>query len=95
MLAKITSLRHVRLNSQGYDSDGRYWGNGSPLYRAEIETDNDCWTTETRASDPTEALVAIANKLRYSTRFGHSGATEITYRGRRIKVYGMESLNSV
>lgn len=28
-------MRKIRLNSGGYDADGRYWGIGAPLYRAE------------------------------------------------------------
>lgn len=29
-------LRKVRLNSQGYDSDGRYWGCGEQLWELEL-----------------------------------------------------------
>jgi hypothetical protein len=31
------SLRHVRLNSGGYDSSGAYWGAGAPLYAYDAE----------------------------------------------------------
>lgn len=34
---RITMLRHVRLNRQGYDSQGRYFGRGLPLYRFEYQ----------------------------------------------------------
>lgn len=40
------TLRRVALNAGGYDSTGRYWGRGAPLYRAEDEAGN---TWETRA----------------------------------------------
>ncbi len=40
------TLRRVALNAGGYDSAGRYWGRGAPLYRAEDEAGN---TWETRA----------------------------------------------
>jgi hypothetical protein len=33
----ITTLRRVRINNQGYDSSGNYWGVGMPLYHYELE----------------------------------------------------------
>lgn len=35
LLRGRVSLRHVRLDSGGYDSGGAYWGHGIPLYYAE------------------------------------------------------------
>lgn len=31
-MADIWYVRHVRINSQGYDSSGSYWGTGAPLF---------------------------------------------------------------
>jgi hypothetical protein len=31
------ALSRVRLNSQGYDSYGSYWGHGAPLWRVECD----------------------------------------------------------
>jgi len=48
------SLRKVRLNTGGYDSDGCYWGVGEPLYFAQ---DDEGMTQETfRASCRAEAI---------------------------------------
>ena len=35
------SLRRVRLDSQGYDPSGRYWGAGAPLWLAEGQEGED------------------------------------------------------
>jgi len=46
------SLYRVRLNSQGYNSDGRYFGIGDPVYRAD---DEDCTFEHVRAKSRAEA----------------------------------------
>lgn len=32
-MATYVSLTRVRINAQGYDREGRYWGVGEPIYR--------------------------------------------------------------
>lgn len=39
MLHTNYSLRRHRLNRQGYDSSGAYWGSGNPLYVLEFRAD--------------------------------------------------------
>ena len=36
-------LERVRLDNGGYDSTGKYWGVGQPLYRAYDDLDNDSY----------------------------------------------------
>lgn len=33
----VTSAARVRLNRDGYDCRGEYWGDGAPLYRVTVE----------------------------------------------------------
>ena len=40
MLPAFVRLARVRLDSQGYDSGGAYWGNGAPLYVAQDDDGN-------------------------------------------------------
>jgi hypothetical protein len=47
--AEDSYLRRVRLNSQGYDAQGCYYGTGAPLYRAEAfwrSPDSGAWQSE-------------------------------------------------
>lgn len=56
-------LRKVRINKSGYDSTGRYWGIGAPLYRYQsVETHDNghCWKEGyIRAKDRDEAKATI------------------------------------
>lgn len=59
------SLVKVRLNGQGYDSNGSYWGVGLPLYRYEFintSVDNTTYTDHIRAQTREHAKLIVRSK---------------------------------
>lgn len=56
-------LRRVRLNRGGYDSFGRYWGTGAPLYQFwnEPAPGGGCKSGTIRAADRDAAKAIIAS----------------------------------
>jgi hypothetical protein len=57
---KFTAAR-VRLTKGGYDSRGKYWGVGAPLYL--VENNPDGWYQYVRAHSAVEAIrIACAHK---------------------------------
>jgi hypothetical protein len=54
------SLVRIRLNRQGYDENGTYWGSGSPLYRAECAEDTG-FLYYLRADDRNDAKTVLKN----------------------------------
>jgi hypothetical protein len=58
-LTKDIRIRRVRVNNQGYTSDGTYYGSGAPLY--EVEDDNSGTTLMLRAAGPSEARALLSN----------------------------------
>lgn len=67
---KRVRTERVRLNRGGYDSRGRYWGIGAPLYR--VYDDEGTIDTHVRAQDSAEARrkVATENGFRHRRREG-------------------------
>jgi hypothetical protein len=76
------SLQRIRLNSGGYDSAGRYYGIGAPVYHASADYETGektslgytIWETEThtfRAEDRTHAKQIVRAKFaaHYDVRF--------------------------
>lgn len=61
------TISRVRLNGQGYDSSGRYWGTGLPLF--EIETNG--WTEGFWST--TFILSAVPELLGQSTNLASFG----------------------
>jgi hypothetical protein len=55
------SLQRVRINSQGYDSSGQYYGRGAPLYRAESKLTGH--VIELRAGDRKTAKEKLCQAL--------------------------------
>ncbi len=54
MVVKITAHR-VRIDRGGYDSGGRYWGTGAPLYEVENDNHGHVVTKHVRAQSASEA----------------------------------------
>lgn len=52
-------LQRVRLNQDGYDAGGAYWGVGKPLYWAADDGDMELWL---RAWNRTEAKQHVLSK---------------------------------
>jgi hypothetical protein len=67
------TLRRVRLDAGGYDTTGRYWGRGAPLFRAECEETGDTW--ETRAQDRDHAVAMFERHFPHGKiiRHGYAG----------------------
>ena len=51
----------IRLNSQGYDSHGRYYGTGAPLYN--ITDDSGLLDVTTRSSGAAGAKIKVLERL--------------------------------
>jgi hypothetical protein len=47
----IVKIARVKVDRQGYDRHGRYWGVGPRLYRADIDDGETVRTVHTRAYD--------------------------------------------
>lgn len=61
-------LRHVRINSGGYDAGGAYWGLGAPLwYCYDAETAGDQVAAYFRAKDREAAKAHVLEKLPEAT----------------------------
>ena len=57
---KITCER-IRLSKGGYETNGRYWGVGAPLYRITyFSPGEECFTEEYRAESAKEARAMFA-----------------------------------
>ena len=54
-------VRRVYLNTQGYDSSGRYWGAGSPLFWA-FSDDEHCVEMHMRAFSRDGAIDSVLRK---------------------------------
>ncbi len=69
----IVSLTKVRLNRGGYDSRGRYWGVGQPLYQYDVGDTRGGFIMNDyiRAIDRAHAKDLIRRRLgsRYDVRF--------------------------
>lgn len=66
-------LAKVRLNRSGYDSRGRYFGTGRPLYRAEAEVCGKDREVYVRASTRTEAKSEAQSELKRYSKWPHCG----------------------
>lgn len=64
-------LSKVRLNRGGYDSRGRYYGTGRPLYRAEAEVCGKDREVHVRASSRKEATAEAKAELQKYTKWPH------------------------
>lgn len=70
--AKRFPVARVRLNRNGYDSHGRYYGTGAPLF--EVSDEDDDLTTRVRAASAAEARKkAIAEWMRSQNWSGEYG----------------------
>ena len=65
--------RRVRLNSQGYDAQGSYWGHGAPLFFAERVSDGE--SDYVRAADAAHAREILAKRLGADLRAPRFGGT--------------------
>lgn len=74
------TVRRVRLNSQGYESDGSYYGSGMPLYRM-VDKESGDYLAEFRASDRTSALLKAQEYTAEAQRIGVRVATVAGFRG--------------
>ena len=54
------SVSRIRLNGGGYDSRGRYWGGGAPLYH--VASDYDSINYELRADCRLSAVAEVARR---------------------------------
>lgn len=62
-------IERIRINRQGYDSSGRYWGVGAPLFSAyDGDTFGDIYTDTFRAADR-DAAKAHVRKRHPNARF--------------------------
>ena len=59
------ALRRIRINAQGYDAGGAYWGVGAPLYWAGTESGD--WEAYFRARDREAAKRYVAEQLTGAT----------------------------
>jgi hypothetical protein len=66
-------LSKVRLNRGGYDSRGRYYGTGKPLYKAEAEVCGKDREVHVRASSRTEAKREAESELKRYAKWPHCG----------------------
>jgi hypothetical protein len=77
---KLLATR-VRLDRQGYDRHGRYYGVGAPVYR--VEADNNWEFTEVRASDAksarAKALPEIERKISIAQANAERGRRQYGY----------------
>lgn len=62
-------LRRVRVDRQGYDENGRYWGVGPPLFMAEDAEDYRLYAETFRATDRETAKDRVRRKYRPDVRF--------------------------
>lgn len=58
------TLKRVPINRQGYDSSGRYWGTGAPLYYYEDYETGDI-SGYLRAHSKADAVQGLANAVKY------------------------------
>jgi hypothetical protein len=54
------SVSRIRLNAGGYDSSGRYWGGGAPLYH--VASEYDSVNFELRAADRAAAVAEVSRR---------------------------------
>lgn len=76
-------LSKVRLNRGGYDSRGRYYGTGKPLYRAEAVVCGKDREVTVRASSRTEAKHEAESELKRYAKWPHCGGAYGRAGGRR------------
>jgi hypothetical protein len=74
------TVRRVRLNSQGYESDGQYWGSGMPLYRM-VEKESGDYLAEFRAADRPRALAKAQEYTAKGERLGVPVGAVARYHG--------------
>jgi hypothetical protein len=53
------TVRKVRINQGGYESDGTYFGSGLPVYRA-VDLATGDYLATTRANDRADAIAKLA-----------------------------------
>lgn len=78
-------LSKVRLNRGGYDSRGRYYGTGKPLYKAEAEVCGKDREVHVRASSRNEAKREAESELKRYTKWPHCSTGYGGLRRRRRK----------
>jgi hypothetical protein len=77
-------VNRIRINSQGYDRNGRYYGSGAPLFR--VYDNQDGLTHETRAQSAPEAREkAIAYWMKHESYSGEYGRKAWSPFGETVK----------